>query len=396
MRWLGKDDLAWFTAAGILATAAGVQGKSDALDELSREVDLGLATLDEPDADGTRIVAVSADDARIAAAPADGARIAAPPADDALPAPGPTDAREVLAATRLAEQLIIHGRTERADALLARLGTVADDAQPGVAGRIHAVRALRARFAGDVAGNLAAVEAAAACFDRAGDRRNACVRRERLGYAHLEIGQHALAERTLTEAMATAQQLGLRNVVATARHNLGLVLSRLGRHAQAKAVEEEAVIAFRASRNRRMEGASLEYLALIHLAAGDLALAESAARQALAVASAPPALPLNQAESWSILARVLLARDATDEAARLAIAGVEQLERLGGIDDGEAIIRLTHAQALRAVGRTAEADAVLVLARLRLHERAARIADPALRQVFLTEVPENAQTLADG
>ncbi|MCE9577624.1 MAG: protein kinase [Deltaproteobacteria bacterium] len=404
MRWLGKDDLAWFTAAGILATAAGVQGKSDALDELSREVDLGLATLDEPDPDGTRLAA-TADRAVIAPA-SEAAGVPAPapaiaPHHD--PAPDPddsglptaTDAREALAATRLAEQLIIHGRTERADQLLARLGAVADDAHPGVAGRVHAVRALRARFAGDVARNLAEVERAAACFDRAGDRRNACVRRERLGYAHLELGQHALAERTLTDAMTTAQQLGLRNVVATARHNLGLVLSRLGRHAQARAVEEEAVIAFRASRNRRMEGASLEYLALILLAAGDLAAAEAAGRQALAVASAPPVLPLNQAEAWSILARILLARGSLDEAARLAIAGVEQLERLGGIDDGEAFIRLTHADALRAVGRIDEADAILALARARLRERADRIADPALRASFLREVPENAQTLGD-
>ncbi len=386
MRWLGKDDLAWFTAAGILATAAGVQGKSDALDELAREVDLGLATLDEPDPDGTRLVADA--DRPPAAARAD-------EPDDAAITP-PADAREALAATRLAEQLIIHGRTARADQLLARLGAIADDAHPGVAGRIHAVRALRARFAGDVARNLREVEAAAACFDRAGDRRNACVRRERLGYAHLELGRHALAERTLTDAMTTAQQLGLRNVVATARHNLGLVLSRLGRHAQARAVEEEAVIAFRASRNRRMEGASLEYLALILLAAGDLAAAEAAGRQALAVASAPPPLPLNQAEAWAILARVLLARGAVDEAARLACAGVEQLERLGGIDDGEAFIRLTHADALRAVGRGAEADVALTLARARLHARAARIADPGLRASFLTEVPENAQTLAQG
>ena len=159
-------------------------------------------------------------------------------------------------------------------------------------------------------------------------------------------------------------------------------------------MEEEAVIAFRTSRNRRMEGASLEYLALIQLEAGQLADAEAAARQALAVASMPPVLPLNQAESWSILARVLLARGKHDEAVEWATAGLDALERLGGIDDGEALIRLTHAEALAAIGRVDQARAALERARERLHERAARFTDPLLRASFLERVPENAKTLA--
>jgi len=371
MRWLGRGpgEDAWFTAMGVLATAAGVQGKSDVLDEVARDLDEQMQTLD--DAPDLTIVAMHR-------------------------GPAPTDDREALAATRLAEQLIIHGRLERADTLITRLAVLLESphpVSPAVAGRIHAARALRARYAGDAAGNLAGVERAAACFDAAGDRRNACVRRERLGYAYLEVGSHELAERTLRDAMVTATQLGLRNVLATARHNLGLVLSRLGRHADARAMEEEAVIAFRASRNRRMEGASLEYLALIQLAAGALGDAEMSARQALAVASAPPVLPLNQAESWSILARVLLARGKTAEAVEWATAGLDALERLGGIDDGEAIIRLTHAEALAAVGRATDARHALERARERLLERAARLADPALRASFLERVPENARTM---
>jgi tetratricopeptide (TPR) repeat protein/tRNA A-37 threonylcarbamoyl transferase component Bud32 len=365
MRWLGRGDELWFTAAGVLATAAGVQGKSDVLDEVALALDEQMRTLDE--------------------APGD----AAPP-----PSPRAHDDREPIAATRLAEQLIIHARLDRADVLLARLATSLDAPSPAVAGRIHAARALRARYGGDAGGNLAEIERAAACFDAAGDRRNACVRRERLGYAHLELGAHELAERTLRDAMATAQQLGLRNVVATARHNLGLVLSRLGRHAEARAMEEEAVIGFRTSRNRRMEGASLEYLALILLDAGQPADAEIAARQALAVASIPPALPLNQAESWSILARALLARGKPEEAVEWATAGADALDRLGGIDDGEAIIRLTHAEALAAAGRADDARAALARARARLLERAARFTDPLLRASFLERVPENARTLA--
>ncbi|HVK77242.1 MAG TPA: protein kinase [Kofleriaceae bacterium] len=358
----GGDDHGWFVAAGALATAAGVQGKPDVLDDLVVRLDRQLTTLDD-------------------------ARTPGPAADD----------REVIAATRLCEQLIIHGKLAQADELLARLRRGLAGARalgPGLAGRVHAAQALRARFGGDVAGNLAAVRAAVACFDEAGDLRNACARRERLGYAYLEVGDHQAAAALLTEAIATATRLGLGNVAATARHNLGLTLARLHRFDEAQTIEAEAIAAFRASGNRRMEGASLEYLALILLEAGDPVAAERAAREALAIASAEPVLPLNQAESLAIVARALLAQGRGDEAVILARRGLEQLDSLGGIDDGEAIIRLTWAEALAAAGRTAEAAAAGLRARARLLERAAAISDPALRASFLERVPENARTLA--
>ena len=358
----GRDDPGWFVAAGVLATAAGVQGKPQVLDELAARLDRELGTLDERG-----------------------------PRGDA------DDAREVMAATRLVEQLIIHGKTGLADELLARLSrelSVNRTLGPALAGRVHSALALRARFAGDVAGNLEAVRTAVHCFEQAGDQRNACARRERLGYALLEVGDHEASLHLLTEAIAAATRLGLHHVVATARHNLGLTLARLGRCDEALATEQEAIAAFRASGNRRMEGASLEYLALIRLAAGDLDGAERAARDALAVASAEPVLPLNQAESRAILGRALLAAGEAAPALALARAALDELEALGGIDDGEAIIRLTLAEALAATGARADAAAAIGHARDRLLERAAAISDPALRTSFLGRVPENARTLA--
>lgn len=150
----------------------------------------------------------------------------------------------------------------------------------------------------------------------------------------------------------------------------------------------------RASGNRRMEGASLEYLALIRLEAGDVVGGERAAREALAVASAEPVLPLNQAESNAILARALLAADRGDEALSLATLALDQLEALGGIDDGEAIIRLTLAEALAVAGDRTAAALAIGRARDRLLHRADAISDPALRASFIGRVPENARTLA--
>ena len=158
-------------------------------------------------------------------------------------------------------------------------------------------------------------------------------------------------------------------------------------------VERAAIDEFTATGNRRMRGAALEYLALIQLAAGDAAGAEAAARQAVDVASLAPALPLNLAESWAILGRALLAGGRAFDALEVANHAIAALERLGGIDDGEAIIRLTHAEALAAVGDDAAARSALARAKARLLERADRIRDGRLRASFLDHVPENRRTL---
>jgi tetratricopeptide (TPR) repeat protein len=382
LRWLSAGDPLWFGAAGILATAAGVQGHGRELLQIADELERALAATSIGRAGAGPVgEAVSGG---VEGAEPTGAPAARPWIDDA-------DA-PALASARLAEQLIITGHLDRADRVLAQIAAESR-CGPAAGGRVQAVLALRARYGGDVAGNLTAVHAAVERFGAAGDRRNLCVHRERLGYARMEIGDYAGAEKLLKDALATARQLGLRNVAATARHNLGLALSRLGRPAEGLEVEREALAEFVTSGNRRMRGAALEYLALIHLDAGDPVAAETAARDAVTVASVAPALPLNQAESWAILGRALLAQGRGFDALEVAEHGVAMLERLGGIDDGEAIILLTHAEALTAVGDDAAAAEALRRARGRLLERATRIRDDRLRVSFLDNVPENRRTL---
>jgi eukaryotic-like serine/threonine-protein kinase len=345
---IGSDG--WFAAAGEVALAAGVQGNRHVLVALTLEL--------------------------------------VPLLDRQLGDPA------IIAATRLAEQLIITGDPERADVILAQLGR--RDPQslgPGIAGRLLTARALRLRFAGDAGAALDLAHEGVRAFERAGDVRNVCFQRGRIGYALLEVGEHDGAETELSDVVTRCDRMGLGNVAATARHNLGLVLARKGRTDEARTVETAAAEAFRSSGNRRMEGASLEYLALIELAAEDLPAAENAARGALAVAAAWPPLPLNHAESLAILSRTLLAQGRFDEALRAASDGLDELRRLGGIDDGEAIIRLTYAEALWATGDREGAREAILAARQRLEERARRISDLALRESFLERVPENAATL---
>jgi eukaryotic-like serine/threonine-protein kinase len=344
----------WYAAVGEAALAAGVQGRSDVLRQLFAE----LAQVERAETPGDR---------------------------------------EVNALTRVAEQLLITGSPELADKLLAGLDELATrlaQDKPELAAKVFSALTLRRRFAGDAGAARELAAAAIGCFERAGDVRQSCHQRGRVGYALLEIGEYAAAERALREVIGTSDRMGLANVASSARHNLGLTLSRLGKHEEARTVEAAAAAEFRALGNRRMEGASLEYLALIELEAGNASAAETAARGAVHVAEAEPRLPLNLAESLAILGQALLAQGRVADAHAAAANGLHLLEQLGGIDDGEAIIRLTWAETLYAGGETQAAREAIHAARDRLLHRAEKITDEALRKAFLEQVPENVKTLS--
>jgi eukaryotic-like serine/threonine-protein kinase len=170
-----------------------------------------------------------------------------------------------------------------------------------------------------------------------------------------------------------------------------MVLARLGSFAEAKVVEHEALEAFRTKGDRRMEGRSRIFLAEIFLLAGDLEAANREAHSAVkALSVAPPA----RAHALAVAAQVELARGDTDAALRDATEADKLLQQVGVLDEGEAVVRLVHAEALHASGRAAEARAAITAARDRLLERAVRIRDEALRRSFLEQVPENARTIA--
>ena len=79
------------------------------------------------------------------------------------------------------------------------------------------------------------------------------------------------------------------------------------------------------------------------------------------------------------LARVLLARGGRDgEALAVARQGMQILETLGSLDEGEPLLRLVHARALHATGEVEEARIAIGASCRILFARAARITDPAV------------------
>jgi hypothetical protein len=97
--------------------------------------------------------------------------------------------------------------------------------------------------------------------------------------------------------------------------------------------------------------------------------------------------------SLGVLADVLFARGRHDEALARAEEGMALLAELGTIDQGETRLRLVHARALMAAGRSEEATRAITAARDRLKEMASKIKDRAWTVSFLENVPENALTL---
>ncbi|MFT3774688.1 MAG: protein kinase [Minicystis sp.] len=313
-------------------------------------------------------------------------------ADDllALWRPAPSTP-QVMATARTAAFLVLRGAYARADQLLARVAALEPEVRdPAARARIDQALASRAMVRGDLGAHLARTEAAIEHFSAAGDQRNACLSRITAGFARTVVGRYDAAARELREALATAQRMELPALAAYAKHTLGFALAELGALDEAVALETEAIDSFTAHGDARLAGGSRVYLGLIHARRGALAEAEEELDRAVTlVAEVPPV----RAYALAARARVRLARGHAGDALADAEEAFTVLFDLGGIEEGEALVRLAYAEALAATHRDRESRAVLVESRERLIERADRISDEALREGFLRSVPENARIM---
>ncbi len=290
---------------------------------------------------------------------------------------------------RIASLLFFAGKQEPAAAMLDAAEKAARGGGADVEARIHQARAPHARQAGRPAEALAHAEAAETAYRVAGDLRNACHMTGVRGFALSELGAYRRAETVLLEALATAERLGLATVAATARANLAVVYLHLGRHREAEATVRAAIQAV-VSSDRRHEGASRAYLAMILRDAGRLDEAEREARRGLVLLEAALALrPL----AGAVLATVLLAGGRVEEALAVAQSAMREADESVNVEEGDALLRLTLARSLFATGHRDEARSVIHAARDRLLARARTITLPELRRTFLGNVPEHAKTL---
>jgi tetratricopeptide (TPR) repeat protein len=213
------------------------------------------------------------------------------------------------------------------------------------------------------------------------------MQRGHVGYACLEIGAYADAERHLRDALEAADRLGLSNVVATAKHNLGRALMHRGELAEAQVIEQQAFEEFELQVDRRLAGAARVYLSYILLERGELDRAHQELELALATAQTPM-----RPQILASIARVLLVQGEIAEAVRLSREASAVLDEVGSIEEGENLVRLMLVETRLAAGDIAGARDAAEIAYARLVERARRISDPTWRTSFLANIPEHQRT----
>lgn len=307
----------------------------------------------------------------------------------------PMTAARVMATARIATTLgRLVGLYDVAGELLAPIE--ADEAfiakEPSARAFLLSTHVARASWAGDIERAATLAQEAVAGFEILGDARSATRQRLSAGWALFELGAYAVSESMLGEAREAAERLGLFTVVNDTKLRLGHLYARTNRPIEAVALTEEVIASYSAQRDLVGEGRARAYLAAVHYFANHHDRAEEEERRALPLLE--HSVPY-RAGLLGFLALTLLHRGADPDAVHEAAAeAMRLLEQVGGVTEGEALIRVAYAEALHARGDVEGTEKAIRAARERLLARAANIKNPEYKRMFLGVVRENVRTLA--
>jgi tetratricopeptide (TPR) repeat protein len=357
MRWLQKGSAAWFRAAAVFAMASCRRGNGPGAIPVAEEM-LALASA-PPSTDGDR--------------------------SDSLIA-----ARAVSLALAAGDVMLVD-HLPLAEKMLERIKSdIAEEGHDRTLGNVHAAEAMIAilKFS-DPSSCLKHARAALEHFDRAGDTRSGSWQLVNVGYALNELGLYAEAEVALRDATAQADRMGISPIASSARQNLGMSLLFQGRLPAAEIALASATDAFRQQGDIRQQGTCHMYMARLLITAGRLKHAEAEARKAVELFAPFPAL---KTPALAAVACALVKQSEGDQALSIARSAIALLESTGSFE-GESFVTLVHARALFDAGQRDEARVALDGAERRVIERARAIADPAHRQSFLENVPDNREVL---
>jgi tetratricopeptide (TPR) repeat protein len=340
----------WFAAAGEAALAARKMGEFARVDEIAKSVR----------------------------------------AFDSIPA---TVAR-LVGTAKVTSALYLAGRIAEADqmrAMLERAGAIVAEREASVAAWVHFARGARALWSADVEEDIVSTLAAVDAFTRAGDRRNACANQVNACFTLATIGQLEESERALRDAFDTADRLGLRATSLLARQNLGTTLGRMGRIEEAIAFEREALEGYRLQGDRVWGAISRVYLGLLFRLRGNIKDAEREVRAAL-----PDLEPVRPLHCAGLASLALIQLDLPDPAGARASSeeAMAIFRDVGGVLEGESLIRLVYAESLWVTGDVEGGKKAIADARDRLLARADAIKNRTWRKSFLERVRENIRTLA--
>lgn len=315
-------------------------------------------------------------------------------AGEAIAAAGAAADPDVLALAhiRRADVLTNVGRHGEADAALKHALEV-----EGVGPFTRALRrAHEARWhasRGDVSAARDGFAEAMTQYASLGDERRAAANEVNLADRFNRVGAYGDAERALREALARCRRVGHRAMETYALLNLGWALIGQGRAGDALDVLGQADVIANANHDARVTAMIRVYRAHALAARGDAASAVDEARRAAEAAAALKHAEL-EAIALGTAAHAELRRGDPAAALLLAERADEIRRTVGSMEEGEADIFLARAEALAAVGRAREAEAVRGAGAARLQDLASRIADPDWRRRFLRDVPAHAALTA--
>jgi|GEM_PF-3144871 len=264
------------------------------------------------------------------------------------------------------------------------------DTAPFVRAWIDVASAEIALHSGDLTAYVQHIHSAVELFTSATDLRNACLQRANLGNGFLQLGAHELAASALEESIAIAEPMQLAFISGVTRANLGISLASLGRIEEGIQSLTVALEHSRVQGNVRAEAYALTYLARMLATKNQVDVALAFAKQAAHLAENVPGL---RGLAFAVQADILLAQGQPAAALDLASAAMTILQELEGVEEGESLIRVVHALALRGIGHAQEGKRWLNMARRGLRAKAARISDERWRQCFLENDPDNARLI---
>jgi tetratricopeptide (TPR) repeat protein len=282
------------------------------------------------------------------------------------------------------------GNTEVRERTLAVVEASQSQLEPLLIGRVLSLRAHIARDKGRLRESLVGGENAANQFEELGHRRLACESSFNLGIRLSEIGQLEESEARLRKVLLTARKMDLNHVLRAVLQALVNVLAYKGELDEARRLGEQGLAVTCAHNDRYFKGFTQAYLCVTEHLAGDFVRAEEYARASLLTWKSVPSL---RPFALALVARVLLAQGRLADALPLARDAHTQLESLGVVQDGEATIRLALAECLVATGDQPAAHQAVATTAQWLRTRAETIDDPAMRESFLTRIPEHRRIL---
>lgn len=222
-----------------------------------------------------------------------------------------------------------------------------------------------------------------------GSTRNACNDEANLGAALYELGQYDHSAAVLQVCLERARRTGLTHLHLTFEGVLAMALARSGDLDTARRVFDGLQSA---ESDPATEARNRVYRAQFDLLRGASDDARAEIDRAIGLIH-PDSAPKLYAFALAVQASAQLDAGCTDEALETSRRGMALLDTLGELDEGDALLRLTHAEALRAAGRLSDARSAIDAAADQVQKRARRIDNPRGREMFLQQVAENQLTL---